>query len=97
MNEPKKPWIVWSGKLAMGGRMAEEFDADVVLLERSAHIVKRNGITSTEVSPHQVRGDAWLSAFAALAKRVKELEASRVAVVSEGTMPARGEPEADCG
>lgn len=77
MIEPKEPWIVWSGKLATGGRVADEFDAEVVLLDGNAHIVKRNGMTSTEISPHQVRGDAWLNAFAALAKRVKELEASQ--------------------
>jgi hypothetical protein len=77
MIEQKEPWIVWSGKLAMGGRMAEEFDADVVLLEGSAHIVKRNGMTSAMVPATSVRADYWLPAFAALAKRVKELEASQ--------------------
>lgn len=57
--------------------MAEEFDAEVVLLDGIAHIVKRNGLTSTEISPHAIRVDYWLPAFAALAMRVKELEASQ--------------------
>lgn len=61
---------IWRGTLAVGAQMAEEFEAEIVITDDGEpRILKHDGLRTDAVSPHQVRGDYWLKAIAALAQK----------------------------
>jgi hypothetical protein len=66
---PEGPVTVWEGQLATGGRVAQPpFNAKIVRDEKGElHILRSVGLTTTEVSMHQIRAESWLQVVAELA------------------------------
>ena len=60
---------IWSGTLARGGRVVDEFRAEIHVVNGKPVIVERTGTFATnEVQPAEVRGDYWLMALVELAQ-----------------------------
>lgn len=65
--------VLWTGKLATGARVAEDFDAEITMDADGLHIWRLLDGGREPVSAHEIRGDAWLRVVVELARSADSL------------------------